>query len=83
MKERFLRTKEVCAMLGITRPTLHKWMKRGKFPRSIPLSERTVAFRASEVEAWVEARAADRDHGREGRMESSRRAVNAQRQRVA
>ena len=46
MTEKFLKTKEVCSMLGITRPTLQKWMKLGKFPRSVALSERTVAFRA-------------------------------------
>lgn len=82
MTDKFLKTKEVCSMLGITRPTLLKWMKLGKFPRSVALSERTVAFRASEVEAWIEARSADREHGRDLRVERSRRAVEAQRQRV-
>jgi prophage regulatory protein len=79
MPEKFLKTKEVCAMLGISRPTLHKWMRRGQFPMHVPLSERTVAFRASEVEAWIEARVANRNHGLDQRRARSMVAVDARR----
>ena len=32
--------------------------KQGKFPRRIKLGERRVGWRASEIEAWIGARAA-------------------------
>jgi predicted DNA-binding transcriptional regulator AlpA len=51
-KRRLIPKREVLARVGVTYPTLWKWMRNGKFPRS-----RAVGFRAMwfehEVEAWL------------------------------
>ena len=54
-----LRALEVCEILGIKRPTLHKWCKAGGFPQPIQLGPRAVAWRVSDVKEWLESRPAD------------------------
>lgn len=40
---------------------LGKLIKDGKFPRPLRLGENRVAFVESEIDAWLKARAAERD----------------------
>ncbi|MCL4790433.1 MAG: AlpA family transcriptional regulator [Gammaproteobacteria bacterium] len=54
--EKVIRRPEVEARTGLPRSTLYDAIKRGSFPRPIKLSERSVAWVASEVDAWVAAR---------------------------
>lgn len=56
MEERILRRPEVEARTGISRSTIYQWMKDGQFPRPIKLGARLVAWRESDVTAWLEAR---------------------------
>jgi predicted DNA-binding transcriptional regulator AlpA len=47
------------------RMTLRRWMERGNdpFPAAIQLSENSIAWYASAVEAWLERRAAASNTG--------------------
>ncbi|MGL4349649.1 MAG: helix-turn-helix transcriptional regulator [Plesiomonas shigelloides] len=58
---RFIRMKEVCAKVGLAKSTLWELVARGQFPQKVHLGEITVAFIESEVEAWMQARAAARN----------------------
>ena len=53
MAERFLRFKQTCERVGLSRATVYRWQEAGKFPQSVCLGEKRVAFRESEIEAWM------------------------------
>ena len=36
------------------RTTLHRWIKAGRFPKPVKLTELTVAWRRRDIEAWLE-----------------------------
>lgn len=46
---------EVMAVSTLSRSAIHRAMKAGRFPASVQLTERRVAWRRSEVMAWVAA----------------------------
>ena len=54
--DRLVRLRELVKLLGISRANVYRLMKIGKFPQSIKLAERTVAWRLSEIETWVQER---------------------------
>ena len=54
--DRVLRRREVEARVGVSRSTLYEWMKQGEFPLPIKLGKRAVAWRESDVTAWLESR---------------------------
>lgn len=53
--------KEVCEKTKLSKSTLLKMEKEGKFPKRIALSARKVVWRASLVEEWIDAREAAND----------------------
>ena len=59
--ERFIRAKEVTDITGISKSYVYQLTKEGRFPKSIsPVpGGNTVAWVASEVEAWMQERIAD------------------------
>lgn len=44
----------VGSILPIGATTLWRWVKEGKFPKPIKLSERVTVWRAEDVRAWLE-----------------------------
>jgi len=52
--DRLVRLRELIKLLSISRANVYRLMKIGKFHRSIKLTERTVVWRLSELEAWVQ-----------------------------
>ena len=56
MAEKLLRRPEVESVTGLSCSTLYDWMKRGEFPQPVKLGTRLVAWRQSDVTAWLEAR---------------------------
>ncbi|MFC3613757.1 helix-turn-helix transcriptional regulator [Lutimaribacter marinistellae] len=54
--DRILRCKDVMALTGLSRSTLYAMMSEGTFPASIKLSKRAVGWRATVVQAWIDAR---------------------------
>jgi prophage regulatory protein len=55
-EDRYIRIKELAIMLSIGRSTIYKLMKKNKFPQQIKLSERTVVWRLSVINEWIEER---------------------------
>jgi predicted DNA-binding transcriptional regulator AlpA len=52
----FLRVKEVCQLLRISKPTLWRLRRANAFPRPTELSDRVIGWRKIEIEAWLQAR---------------------------
>ncbi len=50
--------------LGITvsNSTLLRWEARGRFPRRVRMAGTSVAWLLSEIDEWVAARSAEREH---------------------
>jgi prophage regulatory protein len=61
MSKRLLRLPAVMAMTGLCRSHVYGKMNSGEFPKQVRLAPSTVGWLESEVEAWIEARVADRD----------------------
>jgi prophage regulatory protein len=51
-----LRIKHVVAVTGLSRSTIYSLLSANKFPKPIKLSERTVAWRTSVIDAWIRER---------------------------
>lgn len=56
MTERLLRRPKVESLTGLSRSTIYAWIKAGTFPAPVPLGSRIVAWRETDVRAWVEGR---------------------------
>ena len=51
-----LRRPEVTRRTGLSRSTLYVWMARGAFPKPIKLGTRSIAWRESDIEDWINER---------------------------
>ncbi|HHJ13259.1 MAG TPA: AlpA family phage regulatory protein [Gammaproteobacteria bacterium] len=49
----YLRVKQVAALLGIGVSTVWAWVKEGKLPAPVKLSERVTVWDRAELESWV------------------------------
>jgi prophage regulatory protein len=49
----FLRVNDVCRLLRISKPTLWRLRRANAFPEPTELTDRVIAWRRSEVEAWL------------------------------
>ena len=56
--DRLLRMKEVQKIVGLSRSTIYALLAEGKFPRARRLTPATVAWRYSELLAWIDSRPA-------------------------
>lgn len=56
MADNFLRRPEVESRTGLARSTIYDWMARGDFPLPVKLGCRLVAWRESDIAAWMDAR---------------------------
>ena len=52
---RLLPQREVCALVGVTAPTLWKWTRDGKFPKARVMNGGKLGYLAHEVEEWIRA----------------------------
>lgn len=52
---KLLRIREVQQVSGLTESTIYQGMRRQTFPSSIALGGRSVAWRAADVQAWLDA----------------------------
>jgi prophage regulatory protein len=60
--ETILRWRAVSSRTGLSRPTIWRLVRAGRFPKPVELSSaQAVGWVASEVEAWVQARIELRD----------------------
>lgn len=60
---KFLKLKEVMEMTAMSRSNVYKMMSEGRFPQSVSLGARAVAWVESEVQDWILERIAQRDGG--------------------
>ena len=51
---RILRIQEVIKLTGLSRPTIWRKEKQGKFPERIRLGSNSVGWRSDELEEWLE-----------------------------
>jgi prophage regulatory protein len=56
MSHVLLRRPDVETRTGLSRSTIYAWMERGDFPKPVRLGTRIVAWRESDVTAWLESR---------------------------
>jgi len=56
MAETLLRRPMVETRTGLSRSTIYDWIKKGDFPQPVKLGARLVAWRESDVTAWLETR---------------------------
>ena len=56
MHERLLRRRKVEEITGMSRLSIYRQMKKGKFPRPVRIGLSAVRWRASDIMAWMESR---------------------------
>lgn len=56
MTNRLIRLKEVMAMTGKARSTIYADMANNKFPLSLSIGARSVAWLESDIDSWIEQR---------------------------
>jgi prophage regulatory protein len=56
MADILIRSREVQARTGLPKSSLHNKVKAGAFPAPVKLGPRAVAWRESDVDAWIESR---------------------------
>ena len=54
--DKYLRVKQVAEITGLSRATIYNLEKAGAFPTKTALGPRAVAWRESEIVAWLESR---------------------------
>ena len=64
---RILRLREVMARTGLSRTTIYRWRRAGRFPQPVRLGTRNVGWIESELEAWMVERKAERSGRRRDR----------------
>jgi len=51
-----IRLEAVKARTGLSRSTLYAYMREGRFPQPVAISERCVAWIEGEIDAWIAER---------------------------
>lgn len=57
---RLMPPKEAAAATNLSRPLIMMMAAEGEFPKPVQLTPRRIAFVRAEVEAWIDARIAER-----------------------
>ena len=55
-EDRIIRIHEAVEMIGVSKATIYRWTREGKFPPSIRLGQNSIGWRLSAVEEWVRRR---------------------------
>ena len=50
----FLRISEVIHRVGVSRPTIYRWMRSGTFPKQIAIGANSFVWLESDVTKWME-----------------------------
>lgn len=54
--DRFLRIHQVSDMSGLARATIYQRIKLGQFPTQVRIGPKSVAWLASDIQAWMQSR---------------------------
>lgn len=57
--ESLLRLPQVVALTGRSRVSIYEEMRADRFPRQVKIGRRAVAWKSSEIQAWIAARGQD------------------------
>lgn len=63
---RLIRLPQLQELVPVSRVTIHRWVKDGKFPAAVKLcpgQQGAMAWRESDVAAWLESRAGNECEG--------------------
>lgn len=58
---RFIRVREAVARTGLSKSSIYDLMAQGRFPQTIRLGGRSVAFVEAEIDTWMAERVAARN----------------------
>ncbi|SEF90273.1 helix-turn-helix transcriptional regulator [Marinobacterium lutimaris] len=58
---RLIRQSEVSKLTGLSRASIYRQIDEGRFPKSVSIGGRSVAWVEEEINEWIEARIAERD----------------------
>jgi len=56
VRDVLLRVGDVCAITGLSVPTIYRLMSRNTFPRPLKITNTARAWKLSEIAAWVDSR---------------------------
>ena len=56
----FLRISEVIRRVGVSRPTIYRWVAAGEFPKQISIGANSVVWLESDVTDWMDQRIGSR-----------------------
>ena len=56
-----IKIEEVKDRTGLSKPTIYRLMRTGRFPKQMKTSDNTVAWVESEIDGWLSERAAARE----------------------
>jgi prophage regulatory protein len=56
VRDVLIRIENVCAITGLSVPTIYRLMAKGIFPRPLKITASARAWKLSEITAWVESR---------------------------
>lgn len=56
MTDRLLRRQDVEALTAMSCSAIYVWMNTGRFPKPVALGSKKVAWRESDIAAWLAAR---------------------------
>ena len=55
-RPRFLRISGVLDRVGVSRPTIYRWVAAGEFPKQISIGANSVVWLESDVTKWMDQR---------------------------
>lgn len=58
---RILRMPTVTERVGLKRTAIYDMIRTGKFPKPVPLNDKSVGWLESEIDEWIASRVAVRD----------------------
>ena len=59
MSQSFIRLSEVQRRTGYSKAWIYRLIKEQRFPQSVKIGSRTIAFIESEIEEWINQRIAE------------------------
>lgn len=48
--------REAARYVGLSRPTIDRWRKAGKFPKALQLGPHAIGWRRSDLDKWLDER---------------------------
>lgn len=56
MTNKILKLRAVQDWTGLSRASIYAYIKAGTFPKQVKLSERSVGWRETDIQSWIDSR---------------------------